>query len=191
MDVATVAVYERSASEWRRRRGEATDGLGREFRERVGNGPVADLGCGAGRYLAEIGRPVVGVDATFAMLSLARSRVHPLAQGDLESLPFADGVLAGIFARHSYLHLPKARLGHALAEAGRVLRPGGLFLATLIAGNYEGYELPGDDFPGRYFACWTAAELTATLAGAGFVDVSVVPIDRPQGRADLLATSRR
>jgi hypothetical protein len=66
-----------------------------------------------------------------------------------------------------------------------------LFLATLIAGNYEGYELPGDDFPGRYFACWTAAELTATLAGAGFVDVSVVPIDRPQGRADLLATSRR
>ncbi len=37
--------------------------------------------------------------------------------GDLESLPFLDGSLAGAFARHSYLHVPKERVGYALAES--------------------------------------------------------------------------
>ena len=191
MDPATVAVYEGRANEWIERRGEATDGLGRRFREQLGSGPAADLGCGAGRYLGEIGPPVVGVDVAAAMLRLAQRSGLPLVRADLEDLPFAPGVLAGAFARHSYLHLPKARLGRALSEVRRVLRPRGLLLMTLIEGTYEGHDLPGDDFGGRYFACWTAPELVRILEASGFTDVGVERVGRHRRDHDLLATARR
>ena len=64
MDAATIVIYEDNALEWVARRGEATNGLGVRFRRRVGDGLIADLGCGPGRYLNEIGGPVVGIDAT-------------------------------------------------------------------------------------------------------------------------------
>jgi SAM-dependent methyltransferase len=191
VDPDTVEVYERRAHEWIERRGEATDGLGRRFRGLVGDGPVADLGCGAGRYLPEIGRPLVGVDASAAMLALAARHDYPLVRADLEALPFAGATLAGVFARHSYLHLPKDRLGDALADLRRSLRPGGLLMATLIEGRYEGRALPGDDFAGRYFACWTAPELSAVLTGAGFADVEVERVSRRRRDPYLLATARR
>ena len=190
MDAETVAVYERRAREWIERRGESTDGLGRRFRDQVGGGLIADLGCGAGRYLAEIGAPLVGVDATAAMLDLARRSEFPLVRGDLEALPFCDGALAGAFARHSYLHLPKVALGDALREARRVLQPGGLLLVTLIEGEYEGHDLPGDDFEGRYFACWTVPALTGLLAAAGFVDVEIERVERPRD-CELRVTAGR
>jgi SAM-dependent methyltransferase len=144
VDEATVAIYERRAAEWSERRGDAADDLGVRFRERTGGGLVADLGCGSGRYLEQIGRPVVGVDVTARMLALASGRRYPLVQADLERLPFGDGVLDGAFGRHSYLHLPPERLTAALAEASRVRRPGGLLMITLIEGTYAGYALPGD-----------------------------------------------
>jgi len=191
MDHDTVAVYERRAHEWIERRGGATDGLGGRFRDLVGQGVVADLGCGAGRYLAELGDPVVGMDATASMLELARRVGRPLVRGDLERLPFADAVLSGVFARHSYLHVRKDRVPGALREARRVLRPGGVFLATLIEGTYEGHELPGDDFAGRFFACWSEAEIAAALSAAGLVDVSVERVIFGPGPNDLVVTARR
>jgi SAM-dependent methyltransferase len=191
VDPGTVEVYERRAHEWIDRRGEATDGLGRRFRDQVGRGPVADLGCGAGRYLPEIGRPLIGVDVAAAMLALATRRGYPLVRADLEALPFAEGTLAGAFARHSYLHLPKVRLGDVLADVCRALRPGELLMATLIEGEYEGRDLPGDDFAGRYFACWTAPELAAVLTSAGFADVRVDRVAHRPLDHYLLATARR
>jgi SAM-dependent methyltransferase len=191
VDAVTVSVYERRAREWIERRGEATDGLGKRFRDQVGPGLIADLGCGAGRYLGELGAPSVGVDAAAAMLTLARRSGFPLVRGDLEALPFADGVLAGAFARHSYLHLPKANLGGALGEARRVLRTGGLLMVTMIEGEYEGHSLPDDDFEGRYFACWTATELDKQFATGGFVDLEIERVERRNGDHELRATARR
>jgi hypothetical protein len=63
-------------------------------------------------------------------------------------------------------------------------------MLSLIEGDYEGHDLPGDDFPGHYFAFWTAAELGDALAGAGFVDVAVDRVLRARGEADVLATAR-
>ncbi len=192
MDTPTVEVYDRRASEWIARRGEATDGLGRRFRELAGPGPVVDLGCGAGRYLAEIGVPVVGVDASRSMLELAARSGRPLASGDLEALPFASGTIAGGFARNSYLHLPKDRLAGAVGELRRVLWPGGLVFMTMIEGGYEGRDLPGDDFSGRYFSCWERDELEALLVSVGLLEVSVEPYGRRRARdRGLLATARR
>jgi SAM-dependent methyltransferase len=125
------------------------------------------------------------------MLALATKHDYPLVRADLEALPFAEATLAGAFARHSYLHLPKDRLGGALADVCRALRPGGLFMATLIEGRYEGRALPGDDFAGRYFACWTAPELAAVLTSADFAHVEVERVSRRRRDPYLLATARR
>jgi SAM-dependent methyltransferase len=190
VDASTVEIYERRAHEWIERRGEATDGLGSRFRDLAGGGPVVDLGCGAGRYLTEIGAPVAGMDASASMLTLARRSPAPLVRGDLEALPFATGSLAGAFARNSYLHVPKGRLAGALGELRRVLRPGGLVFMTMIEGRYEGNELPGDDFAGRYFSCWEAAELEDLIASVGFRDVSVEAFGR-HGDRGLRATANR
>src|SRR5580658_3247576 len=121
----TATIYDGIASAWQATRGEARDDLGRRFREQVGEGLVADLGCGPGRYLGQLGSPVLAVDVSRSMLSLASGDGHPRAQADLESLPFAESAFAGAFARHSYLHVPKMRIAHAFAELRRVLAPGG------------------------------------------------------------------
>lgn len=63
-------------------------------------------------------------------------------------------------------------------------------MLSLIEGDYEGEDLPDDDFPGRYFALWRPSELAAALSGAGFTDVSVERIPRQGDEADLLATAR-
>jgi SAM-dependent methyltransferase len=185
----TVDLYERHATEWARRRGPANDDLGLRFRRTVGAGLVLDAGCGPGRYLAQLGSPVVGLDVTGGMLRVARRAGSPLVHGDLEALPFPAGTFAGLFARHSYLHLPKARLPAALADARRVLAPGGLLLLTMIPGDHEGPARAGDDFPGRWFALWRAEELAGALGVAGFGAVEISTV-REQDGEDLFATGR-
>jgi SAM-dependent methyltransferase len=189
--VPTATIYEGIAPAWQASRGEARDGFGRRFREQVGQGLVVDLGCGPGRYLTQLGSPVLALDVSRSMLSLAGRYCHALAQADLESLPFADGVFYGAFARHSYLHLPKTRTPGAFSELRRVLAPGGLVLLSLVEGEYEGDALPEDDFPGRYFAFWRQSDLAAALLAAGFADVNVERVSRPKGEADIVATARR
>jgi alkylated DNA repair protein alkB family protein 8 len=191
MDAATAGIYEQIAARWHQTRGEAHDDIGRRFRALAGTGLVADLGCGPGRYLPQVGSPVVAVDVTEAMLSIACHRGYPGVRADVEALPFAERSLAGALARHSYLHIPKTRMVAALAELRRVLQRGGLLMISLIEGDYEGHALPGDDFPGRYFAFWKAPELAGALSSAGFADVNVDYIPRPGNEGDLLATARR
>jgi SAM-dependent methyltransferase len=191
MDPETIAIYERQAGRWAERRGEAGDDLALQLRRQIGDRPILDAGCGAGRYLDQIGSPVVGVDATAAMLALARGNNKPLVRGDLEALPFASASFAGMFARHSYLHVPKSRLGGALAEAARVLQPGGVLLVSMISGDYEGHSLPGDDIPGRWFSLWTEPELTAALTSAGFTGLAFDHVGRRYGAPDLVITGTR
>lgn len=191
MDTETVAVYEGRAREWLDRRSQVGDGLGTRFRALVGGGPVVDLGCGPGRYLGELGAPVAGLDATAAMLDLARAHGRPLVRADLEALPLEDRSVAGVYARHSYLHVPKDRLPGALREARRVLRRGGWLFASLIEGAYEGHHLAGDDFPGRFFALWDGPSIAAALRGAGFAEVAVERVGRRAGEHDLHVSARR
>jgi SAM-dependent methyltransferase len=92
---------------------------------------VGDLGCGSGRIAAALApfvSSVIAVDASAEMLSVARERlagfpnVH-LHEGSLESLPIESGTLDLALVVHVLHHLPDPAL--ALAEAARVLKPGG------------------------------------------------------------------
>lgn len=170
MDDATRAVYEADRGAWAERR---PPRLGKEaatFSQRCLAGrAIVDLGCGPGSYFPTLGRPLVGLDGARAMLDQAAAAAPEvvLVQADLSRLPFAPRRLGGAWARASYLHLRRHDLPAALAHLQRALAVGAPLEMTLREGTGEG-ELPGDDFPGRFFALWEADDLAAVLVGAGF-----------------------
>ncbi len=97
---------------------------------------VLDLGCGPGVSALEVARrlpeaQVIGLDITAAMLRQAQRYAArdglagriPWIQADAARLPFASSSL-DVVTGHSFLYLVGDRQG-VLAEAYRVLRPGG------------------------------------------------------------------
>ncbi|HEX9506154.1 MAG TPA: uracil-DNA glycosylase family protein [Acidimicrobiia bacterium] len=172
MDVerATVEVYEQRAREWRDRRPPRLRARARALAADTGPGAIsADLGCGAGLHLPALGRPVVALDAAWAMVDLVRDTAPDAwpVQGDLEALPFRRSALGSAWARASYLHLRRTRLPAALADLHRALVVGAPAHLTMRAGDTDG-ELADDDFPGRFFAGWRPDALCDVLVGAGF-----------------------
>ena len=188
MDRATVEVYERRAEEWAERRTPLHRDRAVRLAARTLPGlPVADLGCGPGSYLADLGPEAVGIDAAAAMLALAGAAelalagtaapapARPLIQADIEALPLRDRSLGGAWASNSYLHVPRARLPLTLARLHWAMAVGAPVTLSVVVGDGDG-DWPGDDFPGRLFAYWQPENLAALLAGAGFEvdDVAVV-----------------
>jgi len=97
----------------------------------LGPGAVAlDLGCGTGATALEASRAgaeVVGLDLRAAMLAAARRRHGSLrlVRADLDAgLPFDDAVFDAVWAESVVALLDPRRV---VAEAVRVLRPGGRF----------------------------------------------------------------
>lgn len=89
---------------------------------------LLDAGCGAGLALqlaAEQGARVSGLDASAALLDVARGRMPDvdLRVGDIEELPYDDATFDVVTAYNSiqYAFDPKT----AVAELARVARPGG------------------------------------------------------------------
>lgn len=171
MDRTTIDVYEARASEWRDRRPARFTERAERFAASVASDAMrADIGCGAGLHLPYLGRPVVALDAAYAMLELAR-HVAPdagLIQADLEALPMRRGSLGGAWARAAYLHIPRPQLPSALAELHQALRVDTLAHLTMRLGDVDGL-LADDGFPGRFFAGWQPEPLRDVLIGAGFV----------------------
>jgi SAM-dependent methyltransferase len=99
----------------------------------IARGDVLEVGCGDGRLLAKVERSVVrslvGVDLSPRMAARARERGLDVAVAAAERLPLPDAsvdtVLSGFYS------LRYVQLDRALAEIGRVLRPGGRFGVTL------------------------------------------------------------
>jgi SAM-dependent methyltransferase len=97
-------------------------------------GDVLDVPCGFARHsvpLGQAGYRVVGADRSQALLDEARRRAGgarwpKLVQADYRELPFADGSFDTALNLFSSLgYLGDAEDERALAEIGRVLRPGG------------------------------------------------------------------
>lgn len=112
-----------------------------------GDWVVGDLGCGTGTLMAELAPhvgSVIGVDGSDEMLGAARARLAGVAnaelrEGALEALPVADGALDAAVMMLVLHHLPSPSA--ALAEARRVLRPGGrLLVVDMAAHEHEEYR---------------------------------------------------
>ena len=88
---------------------------------------VLDVGCGAGAFLrvaAEHGAIVCGLDASEALLEIARERVPDadLCQGDLQHLPYVDDCFDAVTGFNAFFFADD--MVAALREAGRVAKPG-------------------------------------------------------------------
>ena len=95
---------------------------------------VLELGCGAAQWthaLRHTGVRAVGLDLSEQQLAHARASLQrettaaPLVQGNAESLPFRDRAFDVIFCDHGATTFAVPE--RTVAEASRVLRPGGLF----------------------------------------------------------------
>lgn len=99
---------------------------------------VVDLGCGSGRALVwneDLGAYRVGVDVSPHFAREALKDVDLLI-GDLRKLPVADASFTKAFSLDVAEHLSRESLIAVLAEARRVLVPGGhLFLYTHVRKN--------------------------------------------------------
>ena len=101
-----------------------------------------DIGCGAGMAAAKasaLGAVVTGIDASRAMIDIARSRL-PAATfevGDLQKLPFDDESFDLVSSFNAIQYA--GNVSEALAEVRRVVVPGGV-VAIATWGAPEGME---------------------------------------------------
>lgn len=95
---------------------------------------VVDLGAGTGavsRAALAAGCRVIAVDLAIDMLRHRRLERPPAIVADAAALPLRDRAVDAVLAGFSLSHLPHPE--RALAEAGRVTRRGGAFLAATLA----------------------------------------------------------
>ncbi|SCG45951.1 class I SAM-dependent methyltransferase [Micromonospora coxensis] len=93
-----------------------------------GSGRCLDLCCGTGAHAAELRRlgwDPVGVDLSGGQLRHARARL-PVARGEAAALPVADASLPAVVCVLAHTDVPDYRA--VVAEAARVLAPGGCFV---------------------------------------------------------------
>jgi ubiquinone/menaquinone biosynthesis C-methylase UbiE len=101
---------------------------------------LLDVCCGTGIVAAAAasrGADVTGIDFSAAMLDQARRR-HPqlrFDEGDAEALPYPDASFAAVVSNFGIHHI--AHSDRAMAEARRVLRPGGRLAITNWAAPVE------------------------------------------------------
>jgi SAM-dependent methyltransferase len=139
---------------------------------------VADLGCGEGYLTVEAARwasRVIAVDRSTQVLERARQlarrrRVRNILwkRGELEALPIADGALDVALLSQALHHA--ADPGRALAEAVRILVPGGRVLVLDLRKHEQQWvrDRLGDRWLG-----FEDGELMRLLKHAGLTDVQV------------------
>jgi ubiquinone/menaquinone biosynthesis C-methylase UbiE len=103
-----------------------------------------DMACGTGNYtvaIAQAGMRVHGIDQSPHMIAAARekSRAVTWRIGNVDALPFPDGVFAGVMCTLAIHHFEALR--PAFQEAFRVLARGRFVLFTSTAEQMRGYWL--------------------------------------------------
>jgi SAM-dependent methyltransferase len=170
-----------------------------------------EVGCGEGRVsrdLAARGYEVVGIDASETLVAAARAEGGEFVVGRAEQLPFPDASFQLVVAYNSLMDVDE--MPEAVAEIGRVLRPGGALCACithpmvdsghwqdentflidepyLMRKRYEGtFERPG--LPPFTFAGWVypLEDYARALEAAGFVIEAL----REPAMPDALAQER-
>jgi ubiquinone/menaquinone biosynthesis C-methylase UbiE/DNA-binding transcriptional ArsR family regulator len=144
---------------------------------------VADLGAGEGsvsQLLARRAKQVIAVDNSEKMVEYGSSlaRDHGVANleyrlGDLESLPIGDGEVDAAIFSQSLHHAQHPAM--ALAEAHRILRPGGRVLVLdLLKHHFEEARAMYADL----HLGFTKVELQRLLTDTGFSNTSLAVVHR-------------
>jgi cyclopropane fatty-acyl-phospholipid synthase-like methyltransferase len=132
---------------------------------------ILDLGCGMGepimRYLVEKQFAVTGVDASAAMIDIARPRFPGtrLLVQDMRTLDLREAFSA-VIAWHSFFHLPYEDQRAMFDVFAQHLEPGGLLMFT--SGSEQGEVWSENGGEALYHASLDAAEYRRLLAAHGF-----------------------
>ncbi|HUS54225.1 MAG TPA: methyltransferase domain-containing protein [Thermohalobaculum sp.] len=164
---------------------------------------VLDVGSGAGGITVDLVRRhsagrVIGIDVEREVCAAARQRVEAAGLNDkIEILevtpgpfPMPDASVDIVFSKDSIIHIPDKEW--LAAEAFRVLRPGGWFVASDWMISHDGDPSPE---MARYiaaedlgFAMASPGRFRKALEAAGFTDVMLVNRNlwyRDQAQAEL------
>lgn len=148
-----------------------------------------EFGCGTGIFLERVARSgadIRGIDLSTDLLAKARTRVEALSNvgldsGNAEQLPYPDGAFDTVYGSSVLHHLD---LDRALAEAFRVLHPGGrIAFAEPNILNPQVAFMFHVGFAKRRFGvspdemAFNRFRARAALLRAGFQDVTVTPFD--------------
>jgi len=126
---------------------------------------VADLGCGCGKTLEELpeGFSGVGLDASATAAAFCRERGVTAVVGALPGdVPFAEGSFDAVILADILEHVEDD--AGAAAAAARLLRPGGVMIATAPA--FPWLWSSWDEIHGHKRR-YTAGSFRAALGGAG------------------------
>lgn len=155
---------------------------------------VLDVATGPGYVAAaaaDRGADVMGIDFAEAAVAVARQQYPGIGfrTGSAEDLPYSDSQFDVVLMNFGLLHI--ARPEQALAEAHRVLRPGGRIAFTVWAdpqaclgfkivldaiAEHGNMDVPLPDGP-PFFRFSEAAETKRVLIEAGFCEPEVKVID--------------
>jgi ubiquinone/menaquinone biosynthesis C-methylase UbiE len=158
---------------------------------------VLDLGSGAGadvlisaRRVGATGR-VIGLDMTDEMLNLARANARAAGvenvtfiKGYIEAMPLEDASVDVVISNCVInLSADKAKV---IAEAARVLRPGGRFAVSDVIADEDMDEATRADmaaWTGCIAGALTRNEFTSLLASSRFSDIEINETHRVHERA--------
>ncbi len=138
------------------------------------NGALLDVACGIGIFSTLLGRhrEVYGCDINKDAVRLARALRMPRAHflfGNAHGLPFKDAAFDVVVSICALEHFADDR--RALAEMGRVLKPGGRLLLTADSLTHRDFS---DELRKRHARAhavvrfYTVEDLRERLAAAGF-----------------------
>ena len=160
----------------------------------VGGGRVPDVATGPGNVAAAAaarGAAVTGIDFSAAQIAIAR-KLNPgieFEEGNAENLRFADGSFDAVVMNFGLLHFPDPE--RALAEACRVLAPGGRLAFTvwapperappfaILMGSIEEHGTLDVNMPAGppMFRFSDPAETRRVLEGAGIADMEAREVE--------------
>ena len=181
--------FRRAGAEWDEMRAlglpaEAVEAALAGLLPRGGLGRLLDIGTGTGRLLELLAPRIaagLGVDASRAMLALARARLAraglshcTVRLADMYRLPLADASFDAVVMQMVLHHAETPAA--ALAEVARVLRPGGLLIVVDLAphANADCLQRLAHRWPG-----FADGEMRRLLTGAGLTAGGAVAVPGP------------
>lgn len=200
-------VYERGARTTTPTLGAKHEDLHTRFTDvvagRLARAPDAlfDMGCGFGKSTQPFATKfreteIIGMDLSEPCLRLAARTAHDaqarnvrFVQGDASECGLADASRDVVTSTMLLHELPPSRVEATLAEAYRILKPGGMMIHL----DFRPFDDPFARFIHRGHSrrnnepyMWPFAEMdmSAVLGGIGFKDVSVEPFEEAEGALD-------
>ncbi len=172
------------------------------------SGRLLEIGCGAGNHLLPLMPQfeLAGIDISPTAIEWAKQRAQEagvaadVRTGDVRELPWDDATFDVVRDGHLLHCVIGPDRAKVLAEARRVLKPGGTFMVFTMCGDKG---LPADQWDPATRLCMCngvatryiglAEDIEAEVREAGFevVRVEVFPDEDPDGTEELVVLARK